>query len=180
MKKEINIHDKTFSIYIPESEIQNRVAAIAAEMNAKYKGQTPLIISVLNGAFMFTSDLMKLLDFPCELCFIRVSSYEGLESTGKLKQLIGLSEDPKGRHVILVEDIVDTGHTISALVEQISASNPESLSVCSLLVKPDRHETEVNITFSGFVIPDRFVVGYGLDLDGLGRNLPHIYQLKNN
>lgn len=180
MKKEINIHDKIFSIYIPESEIQTRVAAIAAEMNEKYKGQTPLIISVLNGSFMFTSDLMKLLDFQCELSFIRVSSYQGVESTGKLKQLIGLSEDPKGRHVILVEDIVDTGHTISALVEQINATKPESLSVCSLLVKPDRHETEVNITFSGFVIPDRFVVGYGLDLDGLGRNLPHIYQLKNN
>ena len=180
MKKEINIHDKIFSIYIPESEIQIRVAAIAAEMNVKYKGQTPLIVSVLNGSFMFTSDLMKLLDFQCELSFIRVSSYQGVESTGKLKQLIGLSEDPKGRHVILVEDIVDTGHTISALVEQINATNPESLSVCSLLVKPDRHETEVNITFSGFVIPDRFVVGYGLDLDGLGRNLPHIYQLKNN
>jgi hypoxanthine phosphoribosyltransferase len=180
MKKEINIHDKIFSIYIPESEIQTRVAAIAAEMNEKYKGQTPLIISVLNGSFMFTSDLMKLLDFQCELSFIRVSSYQGVESTGKLKQLIGLSEDPKGRHVILVEDIVDTGHTISALVEQIIATKPESLSVCSLLVKPDRHETEVNITFSGFVIPDRFVVGYGLDLDGLGRNLPHIYQLKNN
>jgi hypoxanthine phosphoribosyltransferase len=180
MQKEINIHNKIFSIYIPEIEIQNRVAAIAAEMNAKYKGQTPLIISVLNGSFMFTSDLMKLLDFQCHLSFIRVSSYEGLESTGKLKQLIGLSENPTGRHVIIVEDIVDTGRTISALVEQINATNPESLSVCSLLVKPDRHETEVNINFSGFVIPDRFVVGYGLDLDGLGRNLPHIYQLKNN
>jgi hypoxanthine phosphoribosyltransferase len=129
---------------------------------------------------MFTSDLMKLLDFQCHLSFIRVSSYEGVESTGKLKQLIGLSENPTGRHVIIVEDIVDTGRTISALVEQINATNPESLSVCSLLVKPDRHETEVNINFSGFVIPDRFVVGYGLDLDGLGRNLPHIYQLKNN
>lgn len=180
MEKEINIHGKVFSIYIPENEIQERISEIAHEMNNRYIEQTPLVISVLNGSFMFTSDLMKKLKFSCELSFIRVSSYSGTESSGVVKELIGLSENPENRHIILVEDIVDTGHTINALIKQLKAKNPASLSICSLLVKPDRHEVNVDIDYKGFVIPDRFVVGYGLDLDGLGRNLPHIYQLKNN
>ena len=180
MEQEINIHDKIFSIYIQENEIQERIKQIAEEMNSRYSGQIPLVISVLNGSFMFTSDLMKKLNFSCELSFIRVSSYSGTESSGVVKELIGLTENPQGRHVILVEDIVDTGHTISALIKQLKAKDPASLSICSLLVKPDRHEVTVDIDYKGFVIPDRFVVGYGLDLDGLGRNLPHIYQLKNN
>jgi hypoxanthine phosphoribosyltransferase len=180
MEKEISIHDKIFSIYIQEEAILERVQELAKEMNSRYHGETPLIISVLNGSFMFTSDLLKKLEFSCELSFIRVSSYNGTESTKQMKELIGLTENPEGRHVILVEDIVDTGHTITMLVNQIMTKNPASLSICSLLVKPDRHETEVDVTYKGFVIPDRFVVGYGLDLDGLGRNLPHIYQLKNN
>ena len=180
MEKEINIHNKVFSIYIPENEIQGRIEELAEEMNTRYAGETPLIISVLNGSFMFTSDLMKNLRFPCELSFIRVSSYNGTESSGVVKELIGLSENPENRHIILVEDIVDTGHTISAIIEQIKSKNPASLAICSLLVKPERHEVIVDIDYKGFVIPDRFVVGYGLDLDGLGRNLPHIYQLKNN
>lgn len=180
MEKEISIHDKIFSIYIQEEAILARIQELATEMNNRFSGETPLIICVLNGSFMFTADLLKKLEFPCELSFIRVSSYNGTESSRKMKELIGLTENPEGRHIILLEDIVDTGLTISALVNQLNARNPASLSICSLLVKPDRHETEVDITYKGFVIPDRFVVGYGMDLDGLGRNLPHIYQLKNN
>lgn len=180
MEKEIAIHQHTFSIYLHEEIIISRINELALEMNRDYQGKTPLLVSVLNGAFMFTSDLLKRLSFPCNLSFIRVASYQGTESSGELKEIIGLRENPAGRDIILIEDIVDTGHTISSLINQLNGAGPNSLKVCSLLVKPDRHECEVDIHYKGFVIPDRFVVGYGLDLDGLGRNLPHIYQLKNN
>lgn len=178
MKNNIEIAGKQFEIYISDEEIQNRIKQTANAINADYKGKTPLFISVLNGAFMFTSDLLKQIDLPCEVHFVKLSSYEGTSSTGDVKQLVGLNVDIKNREVIILEDIVDTGLTMSMLLKQIQALEPNSVAICSLLVKPEALQEKVAVTYCCFEIPEKFVIGYGLDLDGLGRNLPHIYQIK--
>lgn len=178
MITEVSIHDKVFEPYITEEQIQNRIGELVEALDTKYRNARPVLVCVLNGSFMFAADLFRKMSIAAEITFVKVSSYSGTQTTGKVKELIGLDFRIEGRDVIIVEDIVDTGNTIHALLAQINKKKPRSVEVCTLLNKPSRREIDVPVNYSGFEIPDRFVVGYGLDLDGLGRNLPHIYQLK--
>jgi hypoxanthine phosphoribosyltransferase len=171
----IKIHDKTFKKSVSEEEILKRVQVMAREIEKDCKYKNPLFLPVLNGSFMFTSDLMKELEMNCELQFVKVQSYTGMHSTEKVKTLIGLTMAVSGRTVIIVEDIVDTGVTIKELVNQLHAFNPNEIKICSLLYKPSKYKGDIKVDYCGFEIPDDFVIGYGLDYDGLGRNLRHLY-----
>ena len=164
----IQIKDKRFKTFIPEEQIMKEVARVADEIN-------PLFISVLNGSFMFTADLMKHLTMPCEVSFVILASYEGTSSTGKVKELVGLGDDITGRTVVIVEDIVDTGLTMKQLVETLRARGPKDIKIATLLVKPDKLKVELDINYVAMNIPNDFIVGYGLDYDGLGRNYRDIY-----
>jgi hypoxanthine phosphoribosyltransferase len=148
---------------------------MAEKINRELGDKNPLMICILNGSFMFSADLMKLVDFPCEISFVKLSSYQGTSSTGKVKQLIGLNEEIEGRTVVLLEDIVDTGTTIENLVAQLEAQNPTDVKVATLLFKPEACQREVKLDYVGLRIPNEFIVGYGLDYNGYGRNLPDIY-----
>ncbi|WP_186753934.1 hypoxanthine phosphoribosyltransferase [Echinicola salinicaeni] len=174
----MKVKDKEFTLFISAEELGERIAHIAKDISKDYEGKKPLVLGVLNGAFMFISDLMKEVDIPLQLSFIKISSYQAMNSTGKVKELIGVSEEIKGREVIVVEDIVDTGVSMTHLLESISEKEPASISVVSLLLKPEALKKPVTVDYIGFEIPDKFVVGYGLDYDGFGRNLKEIYQLK--
>jgi hypoxanthine phosphoribosyltransferase len=175
----VTINGLNFQIFISSEQIEKRLDEMAAEINKRFEHQQPVFVSVLNGAFMFTSDLLKKITIPCEVSFVKVSSYEGTQSTGMVKQLVGLTEDIEDRSVIILEDIVDTGFTMQDLLVQLRDKNPARITIATLLQKPDALEVPLKVDYIGFEIPNAFVVGYGLDLDGLGRNLPHIYQLKN-
>jgi len=175
--KQVTIEDKTFGIYIQDQEIQLAIQTIANEMNVHYADKKPIFISVLNGAFMFTADLLKKIEVPCELSFIKLSSYSGTTSTGTVKEIVGLQEEIAGRDVIVIEDIIDTGITMQKIISQLDLKNPASIRIATLLLKPDSVKVPINPDFVCFSIPDKFVVGYGLDLNGIGRNLPDIYQL---
>ena len=174
----IKIHDREFVKTIPAEEIAQRVKGVAERINKDYAGKRPLLIGVLNGCFMFVSDLMKNLEIECEISFVKFSSYQGAETTGNVKQLLGLSESIEGRDVIIMEDIVDTGLTMHKMLETLEEKKPASLAVASLFLKPARLRVPVEVKYSAFEIPDRFIVGYGLDYDGLGRNLPDVYDVK--
>lgn len=174
----ITVHDKEFVSFISEEQIAARVTKLAAQMKADYQDKNPLFIGVLNGSFMFVADLMKALDIDCEVTFIRLSSYEGMESTGSVRQVLGLQENVFGRHVVLLEDIVDSGLTMANTVEFFKERGPKSIQIATLLTKPECLEKELDMKYVGFEIPEKFVVGYGLDYDGNGRNLKDIYQLK--
>jgi len=174
----IQLHDKTFVPYLSEVEILGAVKTIATRINEDYQGKDVLFLSVLNGAFMFTSDLMKHITLKSEISFMKVSSYAGTESTGRVDELIGLSGSVKGRNVIIIEDIVDTGITIDKVIRLLSMQNPSSIEVCATLFKREAYRGQHPPKYFGFEIPNKFVVGYGLDYDQLGRNLPAIYQVK--
>lgn len=171
----IKIHNKEFRKSITNKEIEEKVASVAARISHDYKGKCPILLAVLNGSFMFVADLMKKLDLECEISFIKLSSYSGVSSTGKVNEVIGLNESLEGRDVIIVEDIVDTGLTMQKLLETLKDKNPASLDIASLFIKPQKLKVPIDIKYSAFTIGDRFIVGYGLDYDGLGRNLPDIY-----
>lgn len=171
------IKDKTFVPFITADAIQTRVRELAEQISRDYAGRQPLIVGVLNGAVLFTADLLKNIRIPCEVTFIRVASYQATESSGRLKQILGLSESVTGRDVIVVEDIVDTGLTIAEVCSQLRAENPASLAVATLLYKPAALQKPVDLHYVGFEIENRFVLGYGLDYDGLGRNTPDILVL---
>ena len=171
----IQIKDKRFKTFIPEEKILTEVARVAGEINRDLAGTNPLFISVLNGSFMFTADLMKHLTMPCEVSFVKLASYEGTSSTGKVKELVGLGDDITGRTVVIVEDIVDTGLTMKQLVETLRARGPKDIKIATLLVKPDKLKVELDINYVAMNIPNDFIVGYGLDYDGLGRNYRDIY-----
>lgn len=171
----IQIKDKRFKTFIPEEQIIKEVARVADEINRDLSGTNPLFISVLNGSFMFTADLMKHLTMPCEVSFVKLASYEGTSSTGKVKELVGLGDDITGRTVVIVEDIVDTGLTMKQLVETLRARGPKDIKIATLLVKPDKLKVELDINYVAMNIPNDFIVGYGLDYDGLGRNYRDIY-----
>ena len=173
----IRLKNKEFSVFISSEKIQSRISQIAEQINIDYEGKRPLFIGVLNGAFLFTADLFKRVNIECELSFIRLSSYDGMKSTGNVRELIGLTDDLTDRHVIILEDIVDSGITAFHLIGQIKKLNPGSVKIATLLFKPDALKHEVKIDYSGFDIPNDFIVGYGLDYDGLGRNLNNIYKL---
>jgi len=173
----VTLFDKTFALYIGAETIQERVKEMAAAMNAGLRGEDVVFIGILNGAFVFVSDLLRHLDFNAPVSFVKLSSYKGMASSGKVISLIGVGENLKGKTVVVLEDIVDSGKTISAILEQISVFKPFQVRIATLLLKPDVYNGTVEIDYVGFRIPNRFVVGYGLDYDGLGRNLKDLYVL---
>jgi hypoxanthine phosphoribosyltransferase len=175
----IQIHDKTFIPYLSQTDIQEAVDILAQRINTDYLGKDLIFLSVLNGSFMFTSDLMKGITLPCEISFMKVSSYAGTESTGRVDELIGLTSAIKDRHVIIIEDIVDTGITIDKVIKLLTIQEPSSIEVCATLFKKEAHLGQHPPKYYGFEIPNKFVVGYGLDYDQYGRNLPAIYQVKS-
>lgn len=172
----IKVHDKEFIPYLSSDEIEQQVKRVAGEINRDYAGKKPLFIAILNGAFIFAADLFKYLEMDVEICFIKLASYKGVRSTGKVITAIGLDAEIYGRDVIIVEDIVDTGKTLTQFLPQLEHQHPASLKIVSLLHKPSASMFPVQIDYLGFTIPDKFVIGYGLDYDGLGRNIKEIYQ----
>ena len=175
--EKITIKDKSFVPFIPPEAIQNRITQLAQQINEDYAGKQPLVIGILNGTVLFAADLLKKLSIPCEIAFVRVSSYAQTSSTGAVKQILGLSESVKDRDLIVVEDIVDTGLTINDIRKQLLAEGPASLTIATLLHKPEALKQPVELQYVGFEIENKFVVGYGLDYDGLGRNTAAIYVL---
>lgn len=176
----IQINDKSFDVFIQESEIAAKILEISSTINAEYKDKELVFIAILNGAFMFASDLMKNITIPCEISFVKVSSYEGMSTSGRVDELIGLNTIIENKHVIILEDIVDTGITIDKIRTLLTIENPASLKVCTLLYKPSAFAGKHAPELVGFSIPNKFVVGYGLDYDEKGRNLKEIYQIKEN
>lgn len=173
----ITVHDKTFVPYLPETLIQEKVKELAAELDKDYAGKKPLFIAILNGSFMFTADLFKYLTIEAEICFIKLASYKGTKSTGQVVTAIGLDTDINDRHIVILEDIIDTGKTMNEFLPQLRNQQPASLKVAVLLHKPDATVFPVTIDYCCFSIPNKFVLGYGLDYDGLGRNIRELYQL---
>lgn len=174
----ITVHDKTFVPYLPETLILEKVKELANAIDRDYAGKKPLFIAILNGSFMFTSDLFKYLTIEAEICFIKLASYKGTKSSGQVITAIGLDTDIADRHVIILEDIIDTGKTMNEFLPQLRNQHPSSLKVAVLLHKPDATVYPVTIDYCCFSIPDKFVLGYGLDYDGLGRNIRELYQLE--
>ena len=173
----VKIKDKSFRTSIPESEIKARVKAVAQQISKDMVGKTPLFLGVLNGSFIFASDLMREMTIPCEISFVKLASYQGTTSTGKVKEVIGINEDLSGRTVVIVEDIVESGQTMKQMVESLGTRNPESVHICTLFFKPDKLKEELTLDYVAFRIPDDFIVGYGLDYDGLGRELKDVYTI---
>jgi hypoxanthine phosphoribosyltransferase len=172
------VKDKYFIPFIDSTTLLERIKILAQKVNKDYKGKNPLLIGVLNGSFMFLADLFKFIDIECEITFIRVSSYKNTESTGKVKQILGLQEEIQSRDIIIVEDIVDTGITMQEILGQLASQKPASIKIMTMLFKPKSLKVPLKLDYVGFEIGNKFVVGYGLDYDGFGRNLDAIYVLK--
>lgn len=177
MGKLVELKDKTFKPFMAAEEIVQINKELAEKINADFEGKEVLFIAILNGAFVFAADLMRNITIKNTISFVKVASYEGLSSSGTVKKLIGLMDSLENRHVIIVEDIIDTGNTLDKLLPTLKAENPASLSLCTLLFKPEAFKASFDITYIGKPIPNKFIVGYGLDYDGYGRNLPDIYQI---
>ena len=177
-KKMIQLHDKQFVPFISEQEIDFAIATMASQVEADFADETPVFVGVLNGAFMVVSDFMKHYKKPCEVSFIKLASYEGTSSTNEVKQLIGLNQDLTGRTVIVIEDIVDTGNTVAELKALFKKQNVKHFKIATLFLKPEAYTKDIKIDYVGIRIPNKFIVGFGLDYDGLGRNLREVYQLK--
>ncbi|WP_443937183.1 hypoxanthine phosphoribosyltransferase [Pedobacter sp. MW01-1-1] len=173
----IQVEDKEFELFLENETINKRIRLLGIQINVDYENKCPLFLAVLNGSFLFMADLIKEVKIPCEVAFTRVASYEGDASTGKVKELIGLPDNLENRDIILVEDIVDTGLTLTHIIKDLKKRNPASIRVSSLLLKPTALKYQIQeLEYIGFEIPDEFVVGYGLDYNGLGRNLTDIYR----
>ena len=173
----VKIKDKTFRTFIPEDQIAERVKAVAERINKDLADKNPLFLAVLNGSFIFAADLMRDITIPCEISFVKLASYQGTTSTGVIKEVIGLNEELAGRTVVILEDIVDTGFTIKRMIETLGTRGPESVHVCTLLLKPGKLQVPLNVEYVAMEIPNDFIVGYGLDYDQQGRNLRDIYTL---
>jgi len=173
----VKVFDKTFRLSIPERDILDAVDRIAGNLNRDFHGKDPLFIAVLNGAFIFASDLFKRLDFPCSISFVKLASYEGSESSGLVKKIIGLNESIQGREVVVIEDIIDTGISMKSMIRQLEELGPENIHIASLLFKPDAFQEDFTIDYIGLNIPNDFIVGYGLDYNGYGRNLKGIFTI---
>ena len=173
----VKIHDKTFRISYPEQEILKHVKAVAERINNDMKDKNPLFLAVLNGSFIFAADLMRMITIPCEISFVKLASYQGVMSTGKIKEVIGINEDISGRTIVILEDIVESGLTMKRMIETLGTRSPESIHICTLLVKPDKLAVDLDIEYAAMEIPNDFIVGYGLDYDQQGRNLRDIYTL---
>ena len=173
----IKVHDKFFDIYLTEAQLQQRIKELADAINQDYEGKKVYFIAILNGSFMFAADIFKYLNIESEICFIKLVSYKGMKSTGDVATTIGLDEDLHQKHVIILEDIIDTGKTMHSFLPKLMHQQPKSLKIAALLHKAEMTQYDIPIDYIGFVIPNKFVVGYGLDYDGLGRNYKDIYQL---
>ena len=173
----IQVKDRVFVPFIKEEQLQKEVKRVAQEINRDYKDKEPLFLCILNGAFMFAADLLKNVSVPCNVSFVKVASYSGTDTTGKVKELMGLQESVEGRHVIIVEDIVDTGYTMRDILESLAEKNASSVEVCAVLCKPDKLKVDLKLKYLALNIPNGFIVGYGLDYDGFGRNSRDIYQI---
>jgi len=173
----IKIKDKTFRISIPEAEILEKVKVVADRINHDMAGKNPLLLAVLNGSFVFAADLMRMITIPCEISFVKLASYQGTTSTGKIKEVFGINEDLTNRTVIIVEDIVESGLTMKRMIETLGTRNPESIHICTLLLKPECLKVDLDIEYAAIKIPNDFILGYGLDYDQQGRNLRDIYTI---
>jgi len=176
----VRIKDKLFETSIPEAEIKERVRAVARQISHDMEGKNPLFLAVLNGSFIFAADLMREITIPCEISFVKLASYQGTTSTGKIKEVLGINEDLTGRTVVIVEDIVESGLTMKRMIESLGTRNPESVHICTLLLKPERLQTKLDIEYVAFRIPNDFILGYGLDYDQQGRGLKDIYTIKED
>lgn len=174
----VTLNDKTFALSIPSTTIQDAVDKLAAMINRDLEGKCPLFLVILNGSFMFAADLLKRVNLNCEVSFVKLASYAGSRTTGEVKQLIGLGENLRGRDVIILEDIIDSGITMEHLLEQLQTKEPASVRIMTFLFKPAAFQKNFPIDYIGLSIPNDFIVGYGLDYDGLGRNLPDIYKIE--
>ena len=171
----VKLKDKVFEISISEAEILQRIKVVAEKISKDMECKNPLLLAVLNGSFIFAADLMRMLTIPCEISFVKLASYQGTTSTGVIKEVFGINEDISGRTVIIVEDIVESGLTIKRMIETLGTRNPESIHICTLLLKPERLTVPLNIEYVAMEIPNDFIVGYGLDYNQQGRNLRDIY-----
>ena len=173
----VKIKDKSFRISIHEAEIKRRVKALAEQMSKDLEGKNPIFLAVLNGAFIFAADLLREMTIPCEISFVKLASYQGTTSTGKVKEVFGVNKNLSGRTVVIVEDIVESGQTMKQMIESLGTRNPTSVHICSLFFKPEKLKEELTLDYVAFSIPDDFIVGYGLDYDGLGRELKDVYTI---
>lgn len=179
--KQVKIHDKIFELYIPYEKIRSVIEEMADKMNVDFKDKIPLFICILNGSFMFAAELFKRINLvETEISFVKLASYQGDKTTGSVKQLIGLNENIEGRTVVILEDIVDTGITIDNILEQLAKLNPREIKIATMLLKPEALQKDVQLDYIGLEIPNDFIVGYGLDYDGFGRNLLDIYSVIND
>lgn len=174
---EIQVLDKTFTVSIPEDKIQQRIQEIASQMNEDFKGKDVIFLGILNGCFMFAGDLFKNIDLPCQITFLKLASYQGTTSSGNVKRLIGINENIEGKTVVILEDIIDTGNTLDNIIKQLKGYEPAEIKTATLLYKPDAYTKDLPIEYIGFSIPNDFILGYGLDYDGFGRNLKDIYTI---
>lgn len=175
--KTIQVLDKTFAVSISAEELEKEVKRVASEINRDYAGSQPIFLSVLNGSFIFAADLMREVELPCEISFVKLASYQGTNTTGNIREVIGLNIDITGRPVIIVEDIVDTGLTMAHMLETLKRQNPSSIDICTLLLKPTKLQVKLDVRYCCKQIPDDFVVGYGLDYNGFGRNTKDVYTI---
>lgn len=173
----VKIKDKSFRVSIPEAEIKNRVKLLAQQMSKDMEGKNPLFLAVLNGSFVFAADLMREMTIPCEISFVKLASYQGTTSTGKIKEVIGINEDLSGRTVVIVEDIVESGQTMKRMIESLGTRNPASVQICTLFFKPEKLKEDLTLDYVAFRIPDDFILGYGLDYDQQGRGLKDVYTI---
>jgi hypoxanthine phosphoribosyltransferase len=173
--RKVRVRDKEFQLSVGENEIRSAVKRIADSINKDYEGKNPLFMVILNGAFIFAADLFRNITIPCEISFVKYASYSGTSTTSEVRELIGLNEDIRNRNVIIVEDIVDTGVTMQYLLAKLKSMYPSEIKLAALFFKPDAFRANFSIDYLGMKIPNRFVVGYGLDYDGYGRNYPEVY-----
>jgi len=173
----VEVNGKRFVPYLPEAELQARVAQLADRLNRELADKDPVFLAVLNGAFMFAADIFRRMTIPCEISFVKLASYSGMRSSGSIRELIGLNEGLRGRHVVVIEDIVDTGNTLVALMAALEAREPAAIEICTLLSKPTAHQHPMHLHYVAMEVPEHFFLGYGLDYDGHGRNLPTLYHL---
>ena len=175
MKNKIKLKDKTFRVLISAEEIDKAVTRVAEQLNERYEGCTPIFLGVLNGSFLFLADLVRKVNFENQVAFVKISSYVGTESTGRVTQQLGIDFDIEGRDIVIVEDIVETGHSMTYLLDYLKSKNPASISICTLFFKPEKFLYDYDIDYTALSIGNEFIVGYGLDYDQLGRNLKDIY-----
>jgi hypoxanthine phosphoribosyltransferase len=174
----VKLHDKTFELFIGENSIKSAIADLALRINTAYEGKNPLFLGILNGSFLFAADLFRQINGNAEISFLKMASYQGTATTGKINELIGLNEDISNRHIIVIEDIVDTGITLEKIIADLQKRQPASIAIATLLFKPAAYQKNITVNYVGIEVANDFLVGYGLDYDGLGRNLKEIYRLK--